>query len=68
MYRTSVYIRTDITGYQPAPGDLAYPEKLEMMESIAEQLNQQQQVIVIEVLAPSANPFRSSTMIGVSIM
>jgi len=43
VYRTSVYIRTDITGYQPAPGDLAYPEKLEMMESIAEQLNQQQQ-------------------------
>lgn len=38
VYRTTVYIRTDILGYQPAPGDLAYPEKLEMMESIAEQL------------------------------
>ncbi|XP_023321299.1 conserved oligomeric Golgi complex subunit 3 [Eurytemora carolleeae] len=43
VYRTSVYIRTDITGYKPSPGDLAYPEKLEMMESIAEQLTQQQQ-------------------------
>ena len=32
MYRSAVYIRTDITGYQPSPGDLAYPEKLEMME------------------------------------
>lgn len=32
MYRTHIYIQTDITGYNPAPGDLAYPEKLEMME------------------------------------
>ena len=38
VYRTSVYIRTDILGYKPAPGDLAYPEKLEMMEKIAESL------------------------------
>jgi len=38
VYRTSVYIRSDILGYSPAPGDLAYPEKLEMMEAIAEQL------------------------------
>ena len=38
VYRTSVYIRSDILGYAPAPGDLAYPEKLEMMEAIAEQL------------------------------
>ncbi|KAH9382872.1 hypothetical protein HPB48_023490 [Haemaphysalis longicornis] len=40
VYRTLVYIRTDILGYNPAPGDLAYPEKLEMMESIAESLAQ----------------------------
>ncbi|XP_077554461.1 conserved oligomeric Golgi complex subunit 3 [Haemaphysalis longicornis] len=40
VYRTLVYIRTDILGYNPAPGDLAYPEKLEMMESIAESLEQ----------------------------
>lgn len=32
VYRTHIYIQTDITGYKPAPGDLAYPEKLEMME------------------------------------
>ena len=38
VYRTSVYVRTDILGYNPAPGDLAYPEKLEMMEKIAESL------------------------------
>jgi len=42
VYRTSVYIRTDILGYKPAPGDLAYPEKLEMMEQIAESIQQEQ--------------------------
>ena len=43
VYRTSVYIRTDILGYNPAPGDLAYPEKLEMMEKIAESLKTQEE-------------------------
>ena len=42
VYRTSVYIRSDILGYSPAPGDLAYPEKLEMMEQIAESIQQEQ--------------------------
>ncbi|KAL0185049.1 hypothetical protein M9458_020745, partial [Cirrhinus mrigala] len=32
VYRTHIYIQTDIMGYKPAPGDLAYPDKLEMME------------------------------------
>ncbi len=35
-------MRTDILGYSPAPGDLAYPQKLEMMEAIAESLKEQQ--------------------------
>ena len=43
VYRAHIYIRTDILGYSPAPGDLAYPEKLEMMEAIAESIQQQQQ-------------------------
>ncbi|KAI7808344.1 conserved oligomeric Golgi complex subunit 3 [Triplophysa rosa] len=42
MYRTHIYIQTDITGYNPAPGDLAYPEKLEMMEKIAQSLKEEQ--------------------------
>lgn len=37
VYRTHIYIQTDITGYKPAPGDLAYPDKLEMME-VSDQL------------------------------
>ena len=32
MSRMHIYIQTDIIGYNPAPGDLAYPEKLERME------------------------------------
>ncbi|MGH0167954.1 UNVERIFIED_CONTAM: hypothetical protein FKN15_061494 [Acipenser sinensis] len=32
VYRTHMYIQSDIIGYNPAPGDLAYPDKLEMME------------------------------------
>lgn len=42
MTRPSSPCRTDISDYAPSPGDLAYPEKLEMMESIAESLQQQQ--------------------------
>uniref|UniRef100_A0A8C9WXK3 Conserved oligomeric Golgi complex subunit 3 n=1 Tax=Sander lucioperca TaxID=283035 RepID=A0A8C9WXK3_SANLU len=42
VYRTHIYINTDITGYNPAPGDLAYPEKLEMMERIAQSLKEEQ--------------------------
>ncbi|XP_040057087.1 conserved oligomeric Golgi complex subunit 3 [Gasterosteus aculeatus] len=42
VYRTHIYIHTDIIGYNPAPGDLAYPEKLEMMERIAQSLKEEQ--------------------------
>ena len=34
IFRTHIYIRTDIAEYRPHPGDLSYPEKLQMMESI----------------------------------
>uniref|UniRef100_A0A3B4D6H1 Conserved oligomeric Golgi complex subunit 3 C-terminal domain-containing protein n=1 Tax=Pygocentrus nattereri TaxID=42514 RepID=A0A3B4D6H1_PYGNA len=42
VYRTHIYIQTDITGYSPAPGDLAYPDKLQMMEKIAQSLKEEQ--------------------------
>lgn len=34
VYRSNIYIETNIKGYTPSAGDLAYPEKLEMMKVI----------------------------------
>uniref|UniRef100_A0A4W3J795 Conserved oligomeric Golgi complex subunit 3 n=1 Tax=Callorhinchus milii TaxID=7868 RepID=A0A4W3J795_CALMI len=42
VYRTHIYIQTDIVGYKPASGDLAYPDKLEMMEQIAQSIKEEQ--------------------------
>ncbi|KAH9422523.1 Golgi transport complex subunit 3 [Dermatophagoides pteronyssinus] len=36
VYRCNVHIEKNILNYSPASGDLAYPEKLEMMKSISE--------------------------------
>jgi len=32
VYRAHIYVQNDILGYRPGGGDLAYPEKLEMMK------------------------------------
>uniref|UniRef100_A0A673XT87 Conserved oligomeric Golgi complex subunit 3 n=1 Tax=Salmo trutta TaxID=8032 RepID=A0A673XT87_SALTR len=48
VYRTHIYIQTDIIGYNPAPGDLAYPEKLEMMEKIAQSLKEEQMKLMAQ--------------------
>lgn len=42
VFRAHLYLQTDIQQYHPSPGDLAYPEKLEMMESIAMSLQESQ--------------------------
>lgn len=34
-FRANMYSISDIRNYRPSPGDLAYPNKLELMESIA---------------------------------
>lgn len=39
VYRANIYIRDDILGYKPSPGDLTYPEKLEMMQVGAGELS-----------------------------
>uniref|UniRef100_A0A1B6E5D0 Conserved oligomeric Golgi complex subunit 3 C-terminal domain-containing protein n=1 Tax=Clastoptera arizonana TaxID=38151 RepID=A0A1B6E5D0_9HEMI len=42
VFRAHLYLKTDIAQYNPSPGDLAYPEKLEMMESIAQSMHEQE--------------------------
>lgn len=32
VFRAHLYLQSDILNYNPSPGDLAYPDKLEMME------------------------------------
>lgn len=32
VFRAHLYLQSDILNYKPSAGDLAYPEKLEMME------------------------------------
>ncbi|XP_075209854.1 conserved oligomeric Golgi complex subunit 3 isoform X2 [Lycorma delicatula] len=54
VFRTHLYLKTDIAQYKPSPGDLAYPEKLEMMEKIAQSLHEQ------EVAALARSESRSS--------
>uniref|UniRef100_A0A914R9Q5 Conserved oligomeric Golgi complex subunit 3 n=1 Tax=Parascaris equorum TaxID=6256 RepID=A0A914R9Q5_PAREQ len=38
FYRAVLYAESDVANYQPSPGDLAYPEKLVMMNNIAKQV------------------------------
>jgi hypothetical protein len=38
VYRTHIYIKEEIRDFNPSNGDVAYPEKLEIMEKIAAQL------------------------------
>jgi conserved oligomeric Golgi complex subunit 3 len=42
VFRAHLYLQTDIQQYHPSPGDLAYPDKLEMMESIAQSIQESQ--------------------------
>lgn len=32
VFRAHLYLQSDILNYKPSAGDLAYPDKLEMME------------------------------------
>ncbi|XP_050680646.1 conserved oligomeric Golgi complex subunit 3 [Leptidea sinapis] len=41
VFRAHVHLRADVLHYKPAPGDLAYPDKLLMMEQIALSLQEQ---------------------------
>ncbi|KAF6213924.1 hypothetical protein GE061_011651 [Apolygus lucorum] len=42
VFRAHMYLRTDVAEYKPSPGDLAYPEKLHLMQSIAQSMHEQE--------------------------
>ncbi|XP_004521742.1 conserved oligomeric Golgi complex subunit 3 [Ceratitis capitata] len=44
VFRAHLYLQSDILNYNPSAGDLAYPDKLEMMESIALSLQESQHI------------------------
>uniref|UniRef100_A0A0A1WN89 Conserved oligomeric Golgi complex subunit 3 n=1 Tax=Zeugodacus cucurbitae TaxID=28588 RepID=A0A0A1WN89_ZEUCU len=44
VFRAHLYLQSDILNYNPSAGDLAYPDKLEMMESIALSLQDTQHI------------------------
>ncbi|XP_078050424.1 conserved oligomeric Golgi complex subunit 3 [Augochlora pura] len=41
VFRAHLYLQSDVLNYNPSPGDLAYPEKLRMMEDIAESIREE---------------------------
>ncbi|KAJ3642789.1 hypothetical protein Zmor_025544 [Zophobas morio] len=40
VFRTNIFFQHDLLSYNPSPGDLAYPEKLEQMENITLELQE----------------------------
>lgn len=41
VFRAHLYLQSDVLNYNPSAGDLAYPEKLRMMEDIAESIREE---------------------------
>lgn len=41
VFRAHLYLQSDVLHYNPSAGDLAYPEKLKMMEDIAESIREE---------------------------
>ncbi|GJQ68258.1 Cog3 [Trypoxylus dichotomus] len=39
VFRANIFFQHDLLKYDPSPGDLAYPEKLQQMENIAEEIS-----------------------------
>ncbi|CAH8655921.1 unnamed protein product [Heterobilharzia americana] len=39
IFRAHIYVKSQILGFLPSPGDLSYPEKLEMMDDIAKSVS-----------------------------
>lgn len=66
IFRSHVYIKSQILGYTPGPGDLAYPEKLEMMDTISRAVSVSDSTTTSDdsTLNQEENISASTTMIG----
>lgn len=62
VFRAQLYLQSDVLNYSPSPGDLAYPEKLKMMEDIAESIREetrQSRMKRISISSTDSNVFES---------
>lgn len=55
VFRAQLYLQSDILNYNPSSGDLAYPEKLKMMEDIAESIREENNQLRIKRISLSSN-------------
>lgn len=54
VFRAHLYLQTDVAGYKPSPGDLSYPEKLKMMEEIAQSIREETRQIKLKRISVSS--------------
>lgn len=54
VFRAHLYLQTDVAGYKPSPGDLSYPEKLKMMEEIAQSIREESRQIKLKRISVSS--------------
>ncbi|XP_071875229.1 conserved oligomeric Golgi complex subunit 3 [Bombus fervidus] len=55
VFRAHLYLQSDVLNYNPSPGDLAYPEKLKMMEDIAESIREESRQTKMKKISISSN-------------
>ncbi|XP_076660280.1 conserved oligomeric Golgi complex subunit 3 [Halictus rubicundus] len=55
VFRAHLYLQSDVLNYNPSPGDLAYPEKLKMMEDIAESIREETRQTKMKRISVSSN-------------
>lgn len=64
VFRAHLYLQSDVLNYNPSSGDLAYPEKLKMMEDIAESIREENRQTRMKRISMSSTD--SSTLEPVS--
>lgn len=68
VFRAHIYLQTDVLNYNPSPGDLAYPEKLKMMEDIAESIREENRQTRMKKISVSSNDYTTGSSGGENIV